>query len=106
MHNIMHTRDLRLRKGCAWPCLEVPAFGDKIVSYIPTCRAQHHTRLGQPLRVRGVNTDEPRTPPRVSGVFEHHLGVIWNLQKHEICLRRSRYYHFSQLCASDAFLSS
>jgi len=32
MHNIMHAHDLGSRKGCAWPCLEVPAFDDKIVS--------------------------------------------------------------------------
>ena len=32
MHKTMHTHDLRSRKGCAWPCLEAPAFEDKIVS--------------------------------------------------------------------------
>ena len=31
MHKTMHTHDLRSRKGCAWPCLEAPAFEDKIV---------------------------------------------------------------------------
>ena len=32
MHNIIRAHGLRSRKGCAWPCLEAPAFEDKIVS--------------------------------------------------------------------------
>ena len=29
MHNIMHAHDLRSCKGCAWPCLEAPAFREQ-----------------------------------------------------------------------------
>ena len=32
MHNIMHAHGLRSRKGCAWPCLEAPAFREQKVS--------------------------------------------------------------------------
>ena len=29
MHNIMYAHGLRSRKGCAWPCLEAPAFREQ-----------------------------------------------------------------------------
>ena len=63
MHNIIHSHDLRSRKGCALPCLEVPAFREQKVSKIPArninfpasgCRDIHTSaHWGAPLVRKG-----------------------------------------------------
>ena len=48
MHNIMHAHGLGSRKGCAWPCLEAPAFEDKIIIKLYEVKAKLFIR-GFPL---------------------------------------------------------
>ena len=45
MHNVMHAHGLGSRKGCTWPCLEVPAFREQKVSKIPRQHHLFHTQI-------------------------------------------------------------